>query len=343
MSGKVRVGIIGCGRIGQVHCRALEGNPSAEVVIAADYFVKAAQACAKKFGIPRAVQDWKEVVQASNVDAVVICSPSDTHCQIIIAAAQAGKHIFCEKPIDYKLERIDVALEAVRKSGVKLQLGFQRRFDANFQRVRHAVQSGEIGSPYMLNIISRDPAPPPLAYLKQSGGLFFDMMIHDFDMARFILGSEAVEIHASANSFDQSIADIGDVTTAVVTIHFQNGALGTIQCCRKAAYGYDQRVEVLGSGGAVDIGNNFPNTATVSTDQAVRRDLPLNFFMDRYVEAYANEMIAFVDMVKNGTEPVVTGIDGRVPVVMAYAAMKSLKEKRSVRLAEVDIVPNARL
>uniref|UniRef100_A0A7S1TDP2 Inositol 2-dehydrogenase n=1 Tax=Compsopogon caeruleus TaxID=31354 RepID=A0A7S1TDP2_9RHOD len=331
----VRVGLIGCGRIGQVHCRALEWNPKADVVIAADFFLKAAESCAEKWGIPRAVQDWKEVVASPEVDAVVICSPSDTHCEIIIAAANAGKQIFCEKPIDYDLARIDEALSAVQSHGVKLQLGFQRRFDVNFVRVRDAVQNGEIGTPYMVNIISRDPAPPPIDYLKQSGGLFFDMMIHDFDMSRFVLGSEAVEISAVASSFDPAISEIGDVTSAIVTIKFENGAIGAIQCCRKAVYGYDQRIEVLGSSGAVETGNNYPNTAIISSDAAIRRDLPLNFFMDRYKEAYAAEMEAFIDMVRTGTDPVVGGIDGRIPVVMAYAAAKSLKEGRPVKLSEI--------
>ncbi|KAJ8906560.1 hypothetical protein NDN08_003053 [Rhodosorus marinus] len=331
----VRLGIIGAGRIGQVHCLALSRNPKAEVVIVADFFVKAAEACAQKFGIPSAVQDWKDVIRNPAVDGVIICSPSDTHHEIILGAAKAGKHIFCEKPIDYNLKRIDEALATVAQSGVKFQLGFQRRFDANFQRVRQAVQGGEIGEPFMLNIKSFDPAPPPLAYLKQSGGLFFDMMTHDFDMARFVVGSEITEVTATATSFDKEITAIGDITTAIVSLKFENGAVGVIQCCRKAVYGYDQRLEVLGSEGAVDINNNYPNTATVYGADKIKRDLPLNFFMDRYKQAYEDEMISFVDAVANDTPTAVTGMDGKIPVVLAFAATKSLQENRTVKVNEI--------
>eukprot|EP00189_Rhodosorus_marinus_P011405 CAMPEP_0184751570 /NCGR_PEP_ID=MMETSP0315-20130426/43114_1 /TAXON_ID=101924 /ORGANISM="Rhodosorus marinus, Strain UTEX LB 2760" /LENGTH=383 /DNA_ID=CAMNT_0027230839 /DNA_START=163 /DNA_END=1315 /DNA_ORIENTATION=- len=361
----VRLGVIGAGRIGQVHCLILSRNPKAEIVIVADFFlkaaeacaqkfgipsvekpkaeivivadffVKAAEACAQKFGIPSAVQDWKEVIRNPAVDGVIICSPSDTHHEIILGAAKAGKHIFCEKPIDYNLKRIDEALATVAQSGVKFQLGFQRRFDANFQRVRQAVQGGEVGEPFMLNIKSFDPAPPPLAYLKQSGGLFFDMMTHDFDMARFVIGSEITEVTATATSFDKEIAAIGDITTAIVSLKFENGAIGVIQCCRKAVYGYDQRLEVLGSEGAVDITNNYPNTATISCANNIKRDLPLNFFMDRYKQAYEDEMISFVDCIANDTPPVVTGMDGKIPVVLAFAATKSLKENRTVKVNEI--------
>eukprot|EP00188_Purpureofilum_apyrenoidigerum_P000252 Plantae.Rhodophyta-Purpureofilum_apyrenoidigerum.ctg11004.p1 GENE.Plantae.Rhodophyta-Purpureofilum_apyrenoidigerum.ctg11004~~Plantae.Rhodophyta-Purpureofilum_apyrenoidigerum.ctg11004.p1 ORF type:complete len:388 (+),score=87.67 Plantae.Rhodophyta-Purpureofilum_apyrenoidigerum.ctg11004:104-1165(+) len=331
----VRLGIIGAGRIGQVHCRALQRNEKATITIVADFFVEAAKKCAATFNIPKAVQDWKEVVDSPDVDAVIICSPSDTHHDIIIAAARAGKQIFCEKPIDYDLERIDEALSAVSNAGVKFQLGFQRRFDANFKRVREAVQGGEIGEPYMLTITSRDPAPPPLEYLKQSGGLFFDMMTHDFDMARFVIGSEIVEVTATASSFDPSIEEIGDVTTAIVTLKFENGAVGVIQCCRKAVYGYDQRLEVLGSEGAVEIGNNYPNTAIISAGDKIKKDLPLNFFMDRYKQAYEDEMIAFVNAVGNNEPVPVDGADGKIPVVLAFAAARSLKESRTVTVNEI--------
>eukprot|EP00179_Madagascaria_erythrocladioides_P006686 CAMPEP_0198316982 /NCGR_PEP_ID=MMETSP1450-20131203/6651_1 /TAXON_ID=753684 ORGANISM="Madagascaria erythrocladiodes, Strain CCMP3234" /NCGR_SAMPLE_ID=MMETSP1450 /ASSEMBLY_ACC=CAM_ASM_001115 /LENGTH=377 /DNA_ID=CAMNT_0044020163 /DNA_START=244 /DNA_END=1377 /DNA_ORIENTATION=+ len=336
MAGPVKIGVIGCGRIGQVHMRALSTIAEARVTMCADFFVKAAQSAASKFGVPVAVQDWKELVASPEVHGVIVCSPSDTHAEIIIAAANAGKHIFCEKPIDYELGRIDEALAAVnRANGVKLQLGFQRRFDSNFRRVRDAVHSGEVGEPFLMNITSRDPAPPPIDYIKQSGGLFFDMMIHDFDMARFVMGCEAVEVTATATSFDPAISEAGDVTTAVVTIQFENGAVGTISCCRKAVYGYDQRIEVLGSGGSVEIGNNFPNTAVVSTGSEVKRDLPLNFFMDRYVEAYQREMESFVQVIKEDLPVPVTGMDGRVPVVMAYAAKKSYEERRAVKISEI--------
>lgn len=333
--GVVRIGLIGAGRIGQVHCVALGRNPDAKITIVADFFVEAAKKCAATYKIPRAVQDWKEVVRSPDVDAVVICSPSDTHHDIILGAAAAGKHIFCEKPIDYNLKRIDEALAAVSRSGVLFQLGFQRRFDTHFKRVRDAVQSGEIGETFMLNIISRDPAPPPIEYVKKSGGLFFDMMTHDFDMARFVMGCEVVEVSATATSFDPEISAVGDITSAVVSLKFENGAVGVIQCCRKAVYGYDQRIEVLGSEGAVEIGNVYPNVATVHGGDRIKRDLPLNFFMDRYKDAYEAEMVSFVDSIANNRPPVVTGIDGKIPVVLAFAAAKSLKEGRTVQVSEI--------
>lgn len=331
----LNLGLIGAGRIGRVHCRALASISSARVVAVADFIVQAAESCASEFGIPSAMQDWRPMVNDPNIHAVVVCSPSDTHCEIIIAASKAGKHIFCEKPIDYDLTRIDEALAAVSASGVKLQLGFQRRFDTDFRRVRDAVQSGEIGEPYMLSIISRDPSPPPIAYLKQSGGLFFDMMIHDFDMARFVMGSEITEVTATATSFSQEVSEIGDVTSAIVTLKFENNAVGTIQCCRKAVYGYDQRLEILGSNGSAEIGNRFPNTATISTSSEIKRDLPLNFFMDRYKEAYEREVAEFVHAVVYNKPTPVAAADGRAPVVLAYAAAKSLKEQRTVQVSEI--------
>lgn len=338
-----KFGLIGAGRIGKVHCRALAATPGAEVAVVADFFIEAAKACAAEFGIPEAIKDWEPIMENSEIDAVVVASPSDTHCEIIIAAAKAGKHIFCEKPIDYDLARIDEALAVVKESGVKLQLGFQRRFDADFRRVRKAVQEGEVGEPYMISIISRDPGLPPIGYLKQSGGLFFDMMIHDFDMARFIMGSEVTEVTATATSFDPEVTEIGDITTAVVTLKFENNAVGTIQCCRKAVYGYDQRLEVLGSSGAASIDNRYHNTATISTDKEIKKDLPLNFFMDRYKEAYAVEVKEFVDAVQNDKPCPVAAADGRAPVVLAYAATKSLKENRTVLVSEITADPAAKL
>ncbi|GJQ10601.1 hypothetical protein GpartN1_g2392.t1 [Galdieria partita] len=334
---RVGIAVIGAGRIGLVHCEALNRVPDVHLVAVADFVYQAATTAAKKFHIPLAFQDWKEVLKLPQVRGIVVCSPSDTHADIIVAAAHAGKHIFCEKPIDYDLKRIDQALSAVERAGVLFQLGFQRRFDANFRRVRQAVKSGEIGSPYMLHIVSRDPAPPPISYIKQSGGLFFDMMTHDFDMARFCMGSEIIEVTSlGANLVDPAIGEAGDIDSAIVSIKFANGCIGTIECCRKAAYGYDQRIEVLGSNGSVNIGNNYPNTAIISDSQTIHRDLPLNFFMDRYKDAYAREMETFVDVIQNHKTPPVGGIDGRIPVVLAYAALKSMKEKRTVRVDEID-------
>lgn len=340
---KLNVALIGAGRIGRVHCTALAGNPRAEIVAVADFFVKAAQSCAADFGIKVAVQDWKEVVAMPHVHAVVVCSPSDTHCEIIIAAAAAGKHIFCEKPIDFDLARIDAALAAVASAGVTMQLGFQRRFDADFKRIKAAVDSGEIGDLYMISIISRDPAPPPIDYLKSSGGLFFDMAVHDLDMCRH-LGGEVVSVTAAATSFSEEISALGDNTTAVLTLKLASNAIATIQLCRAFPPGYDQRVEVLGSLGSASNANKYSNSATISTASGIKRDLPLNFFMDRYSEAYMAETGEFVDAVLAGKPAPVTGSDGRASVVLAYAAALSLKEGRTVLVSEVaGAEPAARL
>jgi predicted dehydrogenase len=222
------------------------------------------------------------------------------------------------------------------QAGVKLQIGFNRRFDPNFRRVHDVVAAGQIGRPHMLRITSRDPQPPPIEYVRVSGGIFLDMTIHDFDMARYLMGRRSRRSLPPAGVMvDPRIGEAGDVDTAVVTLHFENGSLGVIDNSRQAVYGYDQRVEVFGSGGVVTADNNYPNTALISDAQRVHRDLPLNFFMERYVESYVNEMRAFVDCVVNDTPPPVTGLDGRIPVVMGYAAKKSAAEGRVVRLAEV--------
>jgi myo-inositol 2-dehydrogenase/D-chiro-inositol 1-dehydrogenase len=333
---KLNIGIIGAGRIGKVHAETIAFRlPEAVPAAITDIDFAAAQAVAARCGIP-CVKRNEDILADPKIDAVLICSSTDTHAGLVVAAARAGKHIFCEKPIDHTLEKIDRALEAVEKAGVKLQIGFNRRFDANFERVRKAVVSGEIGKPHLLHIISRDPAPPPISYVKVSGGMFLDMTIHDFDMARFLIGDEVEEIYtAGAVMVDPEIGRAGDLDTALVVLRFKNGVIGTIDNSRKAVYGYDQRVEILGSGGAISTGNCYPNQAVISTATSVRRDLPLNFFMDRYTESFVNELRAFVEAVTEDKPTPVTGIDGRIPVVMALAARRSYDERRPVKLAEV--------
>jgi myo-inositol 2-dehydrogenase/D-chiro-inositol 1-dehydrogenase len=334
---KLHIGIIGAGRIGAVHAETLAFRlPEAKALIIADINRPAAEEVATRYGIPRVTESAEEVLADPEIEAVLICSSTDTHADLIVAAAGAGKHIFCEKPIDHRLEKIDRALAAVKRFGVQLQIGFNRRFDPNFARMRKAVESGEIGTPQLLHIISRDPEPPPISYVKVSGGIFLDMTIHDFDMARFLIGSEVEEVFTAAGvSVDASIGEAGDLDTAVVVLRFKNGVIGTIDNCRKAVYGYDQRAEILGSEGAVSTGNCYPNQAVVSTASAVRRDLPLHFFMDRYAESFANELQAFVKAVLEGSPTPVSGIDGRIPVVMGLAARKSHDEHRAVRLEEI--------
>ena len=337
MSSNVNVGIIGAGRIGRLHAEHLAFRiPAARLVAVSDIYLAAAQKCAADFNVPMASQDHRAIMENPDIEAVVICSSTDTHAQLIEEAAAAGKHIFCEKPIDHDLARIDRALAAVDKAGVKLQIGFNRRFDPNFKRVHDLVRAGQIGEPHILRITSRDPAPPPIEYIKVSGGIFLDMTIHDFDMARYLIGSEVEEVYAAGGVLvDPAIGEAGDIDTAVITLRFKNGVIGTIDNSRRAVYGYDQRVEVFGSGGCATADNNYPNTAIVSDEHSVHRDLPLNFFMERYIESYIEELRVFIECIQQDRTPPVTGVDGRIPVVMGYAARKSYEEHRPVRLDEI--------
>lgn len=335
---KLHFGIIGAGRIGRVHAETLAFRlPQAEIVSITDVNREAAQAVAAHCGIPAVAESSADVLSNPAIDAVLICSPTGTHADLIVAAAKAGKHIFCEKPIAFCLDKIDGALAAVKAAGVQLQIGFNRRFDANFARVRQAVVQGEIGTPRLMHIISRDPAPPPIGYVRSSGGIFLDMTIHDFDMARFLIGDEVEEIYTTAGVMvDPEIGKAGDLDTALIVMRFRNGVIGTIDNSRQAAYGYDQRVEVLGSLGKIETDNCYPNQALVSGEKAVYKDLPLNFFMERYTESFAVELQSFTQAIIENRPTAVTGIDGRIPVVMALAARKSYDEHRPVRLEEVN-------
>ena len=307
----------------------------AELLWVADVVEGAAAKLSRELGIPKATADYREVLSGPEVDAVLICTSTDTHAEIIRAAAAAGKHIFCEKPLALDLAEIDSVLAAVKEAGVILQVGFHRRFDPNFRRLKELIVEGAIGRPWLLKITSYDPAPPPIAYIRVSGGIFLDMTIHDFDMARFLLG-EVEEVFAAGSVLvDPEIGAAGDVDTAVVTLRFESGALGVITNCRKASYGHDQRIEVLGEKGGLFAETPLPHTAVLA-DQGGYRSAPLHyFFVERYREAYIAEMEAFVAAVREGKEPPVTGLDGKIPVVMGYAAKRSLTERRPVRLSEI--------
>ncbi len=335
---RLNVGVIGAGMIGKVHAENLAYRVTeARLVSIADIALPAAQELAARLGAPRATADYHEMLADPALDAVVICSSSNTHAQMIGEAARAGKHIFCEKPISYDLGAIDEALETVRQAGVQLQVGFNRRFDANFARVRQVVESGEIGEPHFVHIVSRDPEPPTPEYVRTSGGIFMDMTIHDFDMARYLVGKEVVEVYTAGGvRIDPEIGKAGDLDTVFVLLKFEDGTIATIDNSEKAAYGYDQRVEVFGSRGAVHIGNNYPNNAVISTGESIRHDLPLYFFVERYIESYVAELRAFTRAVLDGTPTPVSGLDARYPVVMGLAARKSYDQNRPVRLEEVD-------
>ncbi|HET9905990.1 MAG TPA: inositol 2-dehydrogenase [Anaerolineales bacterium] len=333
----LRFGVIGAGRIGKIHAENLATRiPDVVVAAISDVNVKAAQELATRLHVSAAEEDYHALLSDSTINAVAICSSTDTHAKIIIEAAEAGKHIFCEKPIDLRLEKIDAALDAVEKAGVKLQIGFNRRFDPNFRKVRTMVAEGKIGELQILRITSRDPAPPPLAYIKVSGGIFLDMTIHDFDMARYLSGSEVEEVYTAAGVMvDPAIGEAGDLDTSIITLRFANGAIGTIDNSRQAVYGYDQRVEVFGSNGMAQAHNNTPDNDVYFNADGVHSAKPLYFFLERYTESFIAEMKEFVKSIRENTAPPVTGIDGRIPVVMGMAAKKSYLEHRPVRLDEI--------
>ena len=334
---KLNVGIIGAGRIGKVHARTIiQGIPEAEVVSIADINLAEAENLAKRLGVKHYSNDYKDVINNPGVDAVIICSPTNTHAQYIIEAARAGKHIFCEKPIDLDLETIRGALEVVNECNVKLMVGFNRRFDSNFRKIKQMVVAGEIGDPHILKITSRDPAPPPMDYIAISGGMFLDMTIHDFDMARFIVGSEITDVNVDAAIMvDPRIGEAGDVDTAIITLKFENGALGVIDNSRKATYGYDQRVEIFGSKGMIRVDNNAPDNHKYYNENGVHASLPLNFFMDRYTEAYEREIKDFCESIVENKPVSVSGTDGLQAVAVGLAAKKSFSEKHAVKVAEV--------
>jgi len=337
MNRQLNFGVIGCGRIGYIHAENLVTRiPNVRLESVADVAASAARDLASRLNIGKVSDDYRELLADPAINAVAICSSTDTHSRIIQEAAAAGKHIFCEKPIDYDLTRIRAALAAVEKAKVKLQIGFNRRFDPSFAKVRELVASGAIGQPHVIRITSRDPGPPPLEYIKVSGGIFLDMAIHDFDMVRFLSGSEAHEIYAIGDALvDPAIRDAGDVDTAIITMRLENGALATVDNSRKAIYGYDQRVEVFGSKGSASAGNRTPDAHTLADATGVHEAKPLHFFLERYAEAYVIEMRAFVDAVLQDRTPPATGVDGLQPVIMGLAATRSLREGRPVKLSEI--------
>jgi myo-inositol 2-dehydrogenase/D-chiro-inositol 1-dehydrogenase len=334
---KLKLGVIGTGRIGKVHIATLVQNvPQAVVVAIADVNLNSANEVAKAFGITTIFNNHMDVINHPEVEAVVICSPTDTHARYIVDVAKAGKHIFCEKPVDLSLEVIKGAIKAVTTAGVKLMIGFNRRFDPNFAKIKQIVADGKIGDPHILKITSRDPAPPHAGYIAASGGMFLDMTIHDFDMARYIVGSDVTEVYTKASVLvDPAIGKEGDVDTAIITLTFANGAMGVIDNSRKAVYGYDQRLEIFGSKGMACADNNYPENHRYFASDGVHGSLPLNFFMERYIEAFANEMKIFCNAVINNLQLPVSGNDGLMAVAIALAAKKSYLENRPVKLTEI--------
>ncbi len=337
MTDPIRIGVLGCGRIGRMHAELIAGRVEGTALTAVyDVVDAAAQQTTSSFGgVVCASPD--ELIGHDDVDAVAICSSTDTHIDLLVAAAAAGKPVFIEKPLSLDLAEVDRGVAAVRDAGIAVQVGFNRRFDASHRAVRDRVAAGDIGDVHLVRITSRDPAPPPISYIEVSGGIFNDMTIHDFDMARFVTGSEVVEVTAhGAVRVDQAIGDAGDFDTIVVTMLHENGAITTIDNSRQAVYGYDQRVEAFGSGG-VAMSENPLNTTTVfrNADGGHQATVPY-FFLDRYIPSYLAEWDAFVAMVRDGAPSPVTIDDGRAPLVLGIAAGLSARERRTVPVGEIE-------
>jgi myo-inositol 2-dehydrogenase/D-chiro-inositol 1-dehydrogenase len=331
---KVNVGLIGVGRMGRIHLTNLKSAVSGARVIAVSH-VKAdlAEKLSAEMEMPRCEPDYHQLLNNDDIDAVVICSSTDTHAQIISEAAAAGKHIFCEKPLALEMEKIDPVLETVQKAGVKLMIGFHRRFDPSFKKAKELVTKGAIGTPQLVRISSRDTLPPTAEFVKRSGGLFLDMTIHDFDMARYLVGEEVAELLATGNCLvDPMIGELGDLDTAVVLFKYQSGALGSIDNSRKAVYGYDQRIEVFGSEGSVIVGNKTPTEVLINRASSVEKDKPLFFFLERYQDSYLAEMNHFINCILADQTPLVGGDDGKISLAMCYAAQESLSKGTFVKI-----------
>lgn len=337
MDQPVRFAVLGCGRIGRMHAEMLARRiHGASVSVVFDVVDAAAAAVAEELGC-RAAASLADAVGADDVDAVAICTSTDTHVDAMVAAAEAGKAVFCEKPISLSIAEVDRGLAAVDAAGVKLQIGFNRRFDPSHKAVADAVAHGAVGDVHLVNIISRDPEAPPIEYVRVSGGMFNDMTIHDFDMARFVTGSEVVEVYAKgAVRVDPAIGEAGDIDTAVVLLTHANGAMTTIDNSRRAAYGYDQRVEAFGSNGRAASDNTHQFNSVLATEEGYRRPPLENFFLERYVRSYLDQWAAFISYVRDGGDSPASGADGRAPLVIGTAALRSMRENRPVTIAEVD-------
>jgi myo-inositol 2-dehydrogenase / D-chiro-inositol 1-dehydrogenase len=327
IAGIVRIGLLGAGRIGRIHGANIAAHPRARLAAVADALPEAAEALAQETGSQ--VRDAGSIVEEPEIDAVVICTPTDLHAGLIERAARAGKAVFCEKPVDLDAERIRQCLQVVAAAGSTLMIGFNRRFDPSFAALAKRLRAGEIGAVELVTILSRDPAPPPLDYVARSGGLFLDMMIHDLDMARFLLAEEPVEVHAvGACLVDPAVGEAGDVDTAAVLLKTAGGRIAQISCSRRATYGYDQRIEVHGAKGLLTAGNRFATTVTQAGAEGYRSDPALPFFLERYADAYRLELDAFVAAVLDKAPVSPSGEDGLRAQILADAATESARLRR---------------
>ena len=327
----MKFGIIGAGRIGKIHAGNVAARKDCAVAFVADADAGAATSLAQSTGAR--VGTIEEIFAAAEVDAVAICSPTDTHADLIERAARARKAIFCEKPIDLHAERVRKCLDVVEATGATLMVGFNRRFDHNFASLRGRIADGLIGELEIVSITSRDPGPPPISYIARSGGLFRDMMIHDFDMARFLLGEEPVAISAMGSALvDKAIGEAGDIDTAVVIMETKTGKVAQISNSRRATYGYDQRVEAHGSKGMIRADNIRETSVEFAGAQGFSSDKALDFFLERYATAYRDELAAFVSAAAKGEKPRPDGEDGFQAIRLADAAYLSWKTKERVAI-----------
>ena len=330
----LKVGLLGAGRIGQVHAAVVAAHEGSKLAAVSDVYAPAAEELAAKYHAQMRSSD--EIIADYTIDAVLIATSTDTHSDLIEAATQAGKAVMCEKPVDLSLERARACLEVVLATGRPVMIGFNRRFDPSFAAIRDSLAAGQIGKAELLSVTSFDPAPPPVEYIKVSGGMFRDMMIHDFDMTNFIMGETPVSISASgACLVDPEIGRAGDIDTAVVTLSYADGKLAVIKNSRRAAYGYDQRLELLGADGLLQAQNMLENSVVKSTSQGVISAKPTYFFIERYMPAYRAEWAAFVAAVQEGDDMPVSLQDGVQALAMAEAAQRSFDSSRPVRLADV--------
>jgi len=330
----LRFALLGAGRIGQVHAQAISSNPNAVLAAVADAFPDSANTLVAQYG--GVVSTIEEIASMPDIDAVLICTPTNTHADLIEKFARAGKAIFCEKPIDLSVERVVACLKVVEETGAQLMVGFNRRFDPHFMALKAAIVAGKIGEVEMVNITSRDPGAPPSEYIKVSGGIFKDMTIHDFDMARFLLDEEVESVMASGSVLvDPEIGQLGDYDSASVILTTKSGKQCSISNSRRATYGYDQRIEVHGSIGMVAAQNQREVSIELATKDGYTKPPLFDFFMTRYIAAYAAEITAFVDMIANKTAAIPSGRDGLESLKVAEAALKSVKLERAVKLSEI--------
>ena len=334
----ISLGIIGAGRIGKVHAQSIMNHiTSARLKTIADPFMnEETEASLRALGVSDCTKDYKKILNDPEIDAVLICSSTNTHADISLEAIAAGKHVFCEKPVSQDIAKIREVMEKLKGTKLKYQVGFNRRFDHNFEAVRAAVANGDVGDVHIVRITSRDPAPPPPEYAAVSGGMFLDMTIHDFDMVRYLTASDVVEVFANgAVLVDPLIGKAGDIDTAIISLKMANGTLAVIDNSRKAVYGYDQRAEVFGSKGQASVSNDTNSSLILSSETGIHTEKPLYFFLERYMASFTKEVRMFVQAIEQDSPVPVDINDGLQPVLIAAAALRSLKEHRPVLLSEI--------